>query len=440
MYAELNEFINALDKLKDYFDESEKSYGHKNKWLIEAFGIGHPVMLPKDFSDYIERMIEKSKKLEMLKLTDFELDELDYVRKVVTKVHSDLAPSFYNGNGVQAIPSFLMTMTYISSFLDSLISFDRLQDTDAVPQKLARKIRSMDARVRQATPEIETLEGKIKLINDAYAAADNLPVYMEELNKYKAELTGIKEYILKAKEEASHSNVLMDVCLNEGEKIKEELNAKKEIAENYLSKCEEAIRASTSKGLAGAFEIKANKLNCSIRLWVAGLSAALIAGGFVGYERLKALSNVLAQPDTSAIVIATQLILSIFSIGAPLWFAWLSTKQINQRFKLAEDYAFKSAVAKAYEGYRKEASQLDDGTFATRLFDSALTRLEEAPLRFVQGDDHSTPWMEMLNSKAFSKFLDSSIDNVNYVKNILDRKAKPSVVADKPQQMEKGTE
>lgn len=46
----------------------------------------------------------------------------------------------------------------------------------------------------------------------------------------------------------------------------------------------------------------------------------------------------------------------------------------------------------------------------------------------------------MLNSKAFSKFLDSSIDNVNYVKNILDRKAKPSVVADKPQQMEKGTE
>ena len=46
MYAELNEFINALDKLKDYFDESEKSYGHKNKWLIEAFGIGHPVMLP----------------------------------------------------------------------------------------------------------------------------------------------------------------------------------------------------------------------------------------------------------------------------------------------------------------------------------------------------------------------------------------------------------
>ncbi|EFN7277943.1 hypothetical protein [Escherichia coli] len=227
MYAKLNEFINALDKLKDYFDESEKSYGYKNKWLIEAFGIGHPVMLPKDFSDYIERMIEKSKKLEMLKLTSFELDELDYVRKVVTKVHSDLAPSFYNGNGVQAIPSFLMTMTYISSFLDSLISFDRLQDTDAVPQKLARKIRSMDARVRQATPEIETLEGKIKLINDAYAAADNLPVYMEELNKYKAELTEIKEFILKAKEEVSHSHVLMDVCLNEGEKIKEELNAKK---------------------------------------------------------------------------------------------------------------------------------------------------------------------------------------------------------------------
>lgn len=139
----------------------------------------------------------------------------------------------------------------------------------------------------------------------------------------------------------------------------------------------------------------------------------------------------LSLPEPSVIVIITQLLLSVLSIGAPLWFAWLSTKQINQRFKLAEDYAYKSSVAKAYEGYRNEASKLDDNAFSTRLFDSALTRLEEPPLRFVQGEDHATPWMEMLNSKAFERFLDSSIENVNYLKNIIDKKSKPSAVTEK---------
>lgn len=63
-----------------------------------------------------------------------------------------------------------------------------------------------------------------------------------------------------------------------------------------------------------------------------------------------------------------------------MWFAWLATKQIGQRFHLAEDYAFKASVAKAYEGYRKEAARIDP-EFEARLFGSALTRLDEAPLR-----------------------------------------------------------
>lgn len=73
------------------------------------------------------------------------------------------------------------------------------------------------------------------------------------------------------------------------------------------------------------------------------------------------------------------IILSIVSVGAPLWFAWLATKQIGQRFRLAKDYSYKASVAKAYEGYRREAARIDED-FENRLFDSALTRLEEAPL------------------------------------------------------------
>jgi len=89
----------------------------------------------------------------------------------------------------------------------------------------------------------------------------------------------------------------------------------------------------------------------------------------------------------------------LLSVGAPLWFAWLATKQIGQRFRLAEDYAFKASIAKAYEGYRKEAARIDPA-FEQRLFDSALTRLDEAPLRLVESGTHGSPWHELANSEA----------------------------------------
>ena len=101
-----------------------------------------------------------------------------------------------------------------------------------------------------------------------------------------------------------------------------------------------------------------------------------------------------------------QSLLSVASIGAPIWFAWLATKQIGQRFRLAEDYSFKAAVARAYEGYRKEAARIDPA-FEARLFDSALTRLEEAPLRLVEASAHGSPWNELVNSAAFAKAMET---------------------------------
>ncbi|MDP0953213.1 hypothetical protein Q6283_28445, partial [Klebsiella pneumoniae] len=65
--------------------------------------------------------------------------------------------------------------------------------------------------------------------------------------------------------------------------------------------------------------------------------------------------------------------------------------------RLAEDYAFKASVAKAYEGYRKEAARIDP-QFEARLFGSALTRLDEAPLRLVEIGSHGSPWHELATS------------------------------------------
>ena len=108
-----------------------------------------------------------------------------------------------------------------------------------------------------------------------------------------------------------------------------------------------------------------------MRGWVGGLALALVAGSFLGAEKLVSLSAELASDSPKWGLIVTQVLLAVLSIGAPLWFSWLATKQIGQRFRLSEDYAFKASVAKAYEGYRKEAAKLDP-EFSAKLFGSAL--------------------------------------------------------------------
>ncbi len=110
--------------------------------------------------------------------------------------------------------------------------------------------------------------------------------------------------------------------------------------------------------------------------------------------------------NMSDAIISINVILSILSIGAPVWFAWLSTKQIGQNFRLAEDYAFKASVAKAYEGYRREAASLDP-LFEQRLFGSALTRLEEAPIRLVEARSFSSPLHEFISNDEIKKAFDT---------------------------------
>ena len=199
-------------------------------------------------------------------------------------------------------------------------------------------------------------------------------------------------------------------------------------AEKLINQCEEAYRVTTTKGLAGAFEERAERLSQSMWVWVFGLLTALSVGAIIGSERLALLTQSMKSPHPDTGLIIIQVLLSGLSLGAPLWFAWLATKQIGQRFKLSEDYAFKSSVAKAYEGYRKEASRIDEA-FEARLFSTVLTRVEEAPLRLMNEATHGSPWHELISSPEFrnainqipefkDKFLDITKTGISSIKDL----------------------
>ncbi|WP_339277235.1 hypothetical protein [Enterobacter asburiae] len=418
MHSGFKGVYEALLRLEKAINEIDLGEG----LLSKSKGVDFPAINSEDLIDQVICIINKLKVYGDIELNKTEIEAYATLPEKIDGLINVHLPEFNGIYASKAISAYMITLAYINQFLDESFTWKRLDNANLLPRNLSRKIKSMEARFQKMEPEMETLEEKIKTINDAHTAAENIPVDLNELRDYNKDAAELKDKIIKLHYSIENKE-------DEAQSLIDSLTQKNIEAARYLAQCEEAIRASTSKGLAGAFEIKANKLNRSIQLWVSGLAGALILGGFVGFERLKVLSGVLNKDNPSAVVIITQLLLSVFSIGAPLWFAWMSTKQINQRFKLAEDYAYKASVAKAYEGYKNEACKVSDGEFEKRLFDSALSRLEEAPLRFVKDDDYTTPWTEVLNSKSFQKFLDSSIDNVNFVKGIISKKGQSIVAA-----------
>ncbi|HAI3854070.1 TPA: hypothetical protein HJN25_000774 [Escherichia coli] len=427
----MNEKLNQLKEKLDNLHTTISAISFPQQDFIDVNNYQYPFLHSEDLVSFPKMLSEKIGKMTKFEPSEHDVEIIDSIIYSLDKAQPNLNHLNHSNTNVSgpAIASYFVSMLYISTEINELFSFEVLNNKELLPKKIINRLGLYQSNLQTIEEKSGDLDSKINVINEAYDAAESLPTTLKSLRETNEEINQLNELSeknadsinerleqakLDGKELNDIKNTIAQLHKNVAKEANDYLAELKVEAQGYIDKCEEAFRTTTSKGLAGAFEDKARKLNASIRLWVAGLIAALGAGAVVGYTRLHALEAYLSNPNASGIKLTIQLILSILSVGAPLWFAWLATKQIGQRFRLAEDYEFKASVSKAYEGYRREAMQLDSD-FSQRLFGNALTRLEEPPLRFVEETAHSSPIMEMLSSDGFKSLVEKGGDKMDAV-------------------------
>jgi hypothetical protein len=324
-------------------------------------------------------------------------------------MQAQTVPQLYSGNCPQASAAYIGTIESLDKLLDSILPADTQNfEKDRVEafkslQSNLRSLRSLEARTSDIDLRSVNLNEKVKRIQDAHEAAEHLPTDLESLKELRATL----ERLLT---ESTIDRAAVGNKLSEINDIRVLLDKSEKEGAAILERCDEAYRATTSKGLASAFADRSRKLDRSMWVWVFGLVCSLVLGAFIGSNQLHnlavAIGTASEQRTTLDGRIWIDLLLSVLSVGAPVWFAWVSTKQIGQRFRLAEDYGYKASISMAYEGYRREAALLDP-VFQSRLFSSALTRLDEIPLRLVETDTHGSPWHELASSNIVRQAIDT---------------------------------
>lgn len=321
---------------------------------------------------------------------DHEARLQDYVRRLQHLQQHTVAQLW--GNAGQAVPAYLFTLQGLRKALTPVLVNDGHADAVVKLKKLANQLRSMEARLNGLEPRTVSLNTMVERIEQAYIAADQLPTDLESLSEARQKIADIVRDATRDQGDVSR----IREAANELDK---QLNKSADDAKAVLERCETAYSAATSVGLAAAFSERSSTLSKSLWFWVSGLVGALTAGSYFGSGQLRTLSELFKVPNASTSVIVLNLLLSVLSVGAPVWFAWLATKQIGQRFRLAEDYAFKASISRAYEGFRREAARFDKDMEA-KLLTSALTRLDELPLRLVETDSHGSPWHELASSNV----------------------------------------
>ncbi|SHF87514.1 Prefoldin, chaperonin cofactor [Flavobacterium segetis] len=364
--------------------------------LAETWGWNCPPLNRHDLANLAKNLGEKIKSIVIEKIDEDLQEQLEEIPARINIFKTQNLPQMFSGNCAAASPNYFALIEWINVTIEPLFTWEIMQDTKALPKELSRRLRALQSELTFLIPDKDNLESQIKLIEKATEAAENLPADLESLKDARNKVN-------KFSSDAAESFGKIDTYQKKIESLTKDIYSKKNEAEKLVDQCQEAYRITTTTGLAASFDQRANKLSYSMWAWVAGLILALGSGIYIGSERFAILNaSINQQKDIGHIWI--QIFLSLLSLGAPIWFAWLATKQIGQRFKLSEDYAFKASVAKAYEGYRKEASRIDLN-MEKRLFSSALDRLEEPPLRLMEKEHYGSPWHEFISSDQFKKAL-----------------------------------
>lgn len=416
----MNELLEQISESLTKLCVSIENGSSETRTLNEIWGWNFP---PFTFSELGEMSSEIAEKIKSTKIEKLEEEVEDRIADIIPTIESFRVHTMqylFNGNAQIACPIYFMLLDYIRLKLNPIFEWQILNDNKALPNHLARRVRSFQAELDSLVPDKDKLNDQIKLISNATDTAVSLPTDLESLKIAKD----------KVEKLSNNAGVLFKSIDNNfinSEKTKSKIDDLYNVAEKLVKQCEEAYQITTTKGLAGAFDQRATKLKNTMWIWVGGLILALLAGVYIGSIRFEKLSGVLSTSNPNWGVIWLEFAISIVGLSAPIWFAWLATRQISQRFRLEEDYAFKASVAKAYEGYKKEAARIDP-EFEARLFNSALTRLEEAPLRLVSDDNYSSPWHELFDSSSFKNALKNIPELKNDFLNIFNKHNKKTAI------------
>lgn len=384
-----NETIGALSALSAQI----QAHVPTDATFLEQWGWNQPALNRQDVTDQIQKVIERINSCKELDVSDQALiDRVIRIPQTINYISANTIQNF-NGNAVFAyltVKSLLESVIQIIEKIDPRdLSWEAIQDRKLIPAQLKKRLDTLSAGIAMVEKQQTGIADKIKVIHEAHQAANSLPASLSTLEEAKNKYEKSKEDLdqIRINCENSHKAI---------EEFKDKVSRTLLTVHEMANQIDGIKSAAERQGLGKSFEDRASSLRLSTYILMALLASSLILAGAISHYRILFVEKLLDKPDLDLQVLWANVVLTGFGVAAPIWFAWLLTKQIGQRFRLAEDYGFKSSIAKAYEGYRRETQEIGDPELQRRLLGITLDKVEHPPLAHISKEDSSSPFHDLI--------------------------------------------
>ena len=367
----LNDSKNLLSAFKDYNETFEVVFLKRNiaqyvEWAISYLGNG---INNENFEEFL-------RKIQLLR-ADIKTTYI-LVSQQPLRLDSAIAKA------KEDLEAFTLSLNEISVIKEEITSAK--DESNAIIESLSsenRKAIENEAKIASFVKEFNTHSTNIEQINNS------VDIWQDDINNCR---TNISINQSKVTEILTEINRIK----KEFDEQQSSLNAQIEMQNEIISKNQEhqkeiqATLAGASKhGLAGSFYTRKQELRISLWLWGVGtiLSIILLIG--VAYCLIK---PVIENPlNFSTITYLARI--PIF--GALVWLGWFCAKQFGYTTRIREEYSFKYAISMAFEGYKREAAEVNE-ELLDKLLQITLNSISISPVQcYDTKTNHATPVNEI---------------------------------------------
>lgn len=390
--ALLNQIVGGLEGLAN---EPIRLIG-EDRTFLEIWGWNAPAMNRHEFAAMIRSPIKDIQSVLLKNFEDADFQTLSRIPEQITYLQANTLPQLSGGNAFHVYVTISSFLRKLAAVIDKYrfpdIEWQEIEDKKLVPVNIQNELRQLRSQISGMTSQKKDLEGAIDRIIAAAAASKTLSADLDALQN-------AKENFLGTQRSATENQLAMETAKASAERVLNEIRKLEGDAEKLVANTQGAFAAATSTGLGKEFETRAKTLASEVKWLSTFLTLIIVIGAVVTYFRIEFIHQLMKRPPINMELIWANVVMTFASLAGPVWLAWLLTKQIGQRFRLSEDYGFKASVAKAYAGYRQEAARINDPEFEKRLYATALNRIDEPPLRYVENESDGSPWHNLFRRK-----------------------------------------
>ncbi len=158
--------------------------------------------------------------------------------------------------------------------------------------------------------------------------------------------------------------------------------------------------------MAGSFYTRKEELKLTLRFWQWATILSII-GLIAG--AIWVVKPIIENPGN----FTTMAYLARIPILAALvWLGWFCSKQYGYTTRIREDYSYKYAISMAFEGYKKQANNVNEDLL-NNLLELTINSVGKSPVTIYDTkNNHGTPMNEIVDKLA-DKVIDPILGAIN---------------------------